>query len=186
MGGELCINATLAYAKSLGLQQGELRLQRDEQIGYANATRTEIEIPLPYRMFNTGYGTQLVLFDGIGYEVGVTVEQAERRKNKLLKYCKEYSLPAFGFVAVTDVKDKIQPLVYVVKINSCVWETACGSGSIAYYLTRYGDRTDLPQIGITQPTGKNIYVRQISEGSREAFAVSAEVEEITLNRGDRI
>jgi len=186
MGGELCINATLAYAKSLGLQQGELLLEGDGSVRYKNATRTEIELSLPYRLFRTKDGTNMVLFDGIGYEVGMTLEGASRRKDELPKLCEEFDLPAFGFIVVPCRQDKIKPLVYVVETNSYVWETACGSGSVAYYIVKYGFRTDTPLIRVTQPSGGEIYVRQRCQMPPQIFSISAEVEEITLNRGDRI
>jgi diaminopimelate epimerase len=137
-------------------------------------------MPLTYTTFYSPYATQFVLFDSIGYEVGLTEAEAKRRQDQLPKRCKEFNLPAFGFIAVK--QDTIKPLIYVRETDSTVWETACGSGSVAWYITQSTgivERTD--RLEIKQPTGKAISVRRMSGGKKPFFAISAEVEKVSEN-----
>ncbi len=103
IGGELCINATLAF-------------------NYKGLKRTQIEIPLKYKKQDN-----IILFKGIGFICIDKKKKQKITKKFLEKLTKKYNLPAFG--AIIYKKNKITPYVYVKKVNSFVKETACGSGS---------------------------------------------------------
>lgn len=70
------------------------------------------------------------------------------QKNKLIKLCRNY--PASGIIFYDN--NKIQPLIYVKSTKTFVWETSCGSGSIAFAkVTGFKN--------IIQPSGKKTLVR---------------------------
>ncbi len=139
MGGELCINAKLAFAST---QENKKK-------------KTTITVPLEYKKQKN-----IILFKGIGY----IINNKQPNKKGLKKLAKKYNLPAFGVINYK--KNKIQPYVYVKKVNSFVRETACGSGSIAYSLfSGYKN--------IIQPTNKIINIRI----KKDKILITAEVKE---------
>ncbi len=153
--GELCINATLAFASTLG-KKGELYASgiKDPVECYNKGKITTIKLKLNYQKIGN-----VVLFDGIGF---ICLEKKEITKKLLLSYCNKYKLPAFG--AIIYKGDTITPYVYVKAINSFFKETACGSGSLAYSI--FSGKGE-----IAQPTGKIIKVN-IKKGK---LLISAEV-----------
>lgn len=110
MGGELCINARLAFVSTQTTKK----------------SKTTIKIPLKYKKQDN-----IILFKGIGF---ICLKKSGRSINKkyLKELAKKYKLPAFG--AILYKKNKIAPYVYVKKVDSFIKETACGSGSIAFSL----------------------------------------------------
>jgi len=161
MGGELCINATLAFASQLS-KKGILYTSGIKNlIKYENqANKTLIEFPLKYKQINN-----VILFNGIGFICIDKKDKQKISKSFLLGFSDKYGLPAFG--AIVYEKNKIIPYVYVKTVNSFVKETACGSGSIAFSLfSGYKN--------IIQPTGKVINIRI----KKDKIFVSAEVKEV--------
>ena len=154
-GGELCINATLAFASTLK-QKGILYTSGvKEPILYENkVNNTTIKIPLKYKKERN-----IILFEGIGF---ICSNRLKPTKSILKFYCNKYNLPAFGLIKYNQVN--ITPYVYVKAINSFVKETACGSGSISYNIFSGRKR-------IIQPTGKIIKVNI----KKDKIFVSAEV-----------
>jgi len=155
MGGELCINATLAFASTLN-KKGQLYASGiNSPIDYINyANKTAINLPLKYKRAGN-----IILFEGIGF----IITKKKIGRKVLSKLCRKYGLPAFGVIDYN--KNSIFPYVYVKKTSSFVKETACGSGSIAFSIFS-GKRK------IIQPTGKAIYVKLEKE-----IKVSAQVSE---------
>lgn len=141
MGGELCINAILAFASTLSKGGGLFASGISDSVKYYNSGgMTKIEIPLEYQISDN-----VVLFKGIGF---ICVDKKlDKRIDKDFLSClaDKYKLPAFG--AIVYDEDKIVPYVYVNGVDSFVRETACGSGSVAYALfSRFSK--------IVQPTGE--------------------------------
>ena len=161
MGGELCINATLAFASTLG-KRGKLKTSGIKRfVKYDNfKNQIKIEVPLKYKQ-----KANVILSEGIGF-VCIDKKSDKKINKKLLSnFCEKYNLPAFG--AIVYEKNKIIPYVYVKETGSFVRETACGSGSIAFSIfSRYKN--------IIQPTGKLIRVN-IKNGK---VLVNSEVEEV--------
>jgi len=173
MGGELCVNATLAAAYSQAQDTGVLMLSDGTNVQYeVRGELVSIRIRLAYQIVFGDVGCRVVVFDGIGYIVCQRTIRAKRRM--LQQLCKKYSLPAAGIIEVQD--NTIRPIVYVAATDSLVYETACGSGSIAYYLT-----TDRAKVGrslhVRQPTGQNIFVQQKNPTQPE-FTVTANINQI--------
>lgn len=156
MGKELCVNATLATAMLFGVngeltsskQTVSLQKQSDKVTAWL---RLAIEKPKP----------NIVLLNGIGY----IFTDAPIGKANLASLSERYKLPAFGSIVLTD--NKIEPCVYVKDTDSCVDETACGSGSIAAFVLT-------GQKQIIQPSGGTIFVDKVNG----KFQITAEVQEL--------
>jgi len=160
MGGELCINAALAFASQLS-KKGVLYTEGIKKpIQYRNwDNNTSIKVPLKYKRYGN-----IVLFDRIGFIILSKEYKKKVSKRLIANLSKKYKLPAFG--AIVYYKNKITPYVYVKNVNSFVKETACGSGSIAYSIISGCKR-------IIQPTGQAIYVN-----IRKNIEVKAKVKKI--------
>lgn len=158
MGGELCINATLAFASTLD-KNGELATSGlKNPIPYTNKNgSTTIQIPFKFKKDNN-----VILLDGIGFILYDTKEKSEIKKSELSDLAKKYKFPAFGGIIYE--KNKIIPYVYVAGVNSFVKETACGSGSVAFCI--FSGIAD-----VIQPTEKIISIRK----KTEFFDISAKV-----------
>ena len=157
MGGELCINATLAFASTLD-KNGELTTSGlKNPIPYSNNGSTTIQIPFKFKQ-----DENVILLDGIGFILYDTKERSEIKKSELSDLSKKYKLPAFGGIIYK--KNKIIPYVYVAGVNSFVKETACGSGSVAFSI--FSGIND-----VVQPTEKIISIKK----KTEFFDISAKV-----------
>jgi hypothetical protein len=159
MGGELCVNATLALAAQLSAEGQLYTSGLSTKVNFRNENGlTSIEFPMSYKRSG-----KVVLLPGIGFEC--TAESFTPDKSRFIEQCNQYSLPAFGVIQYEE--NRITPYVYVKETDSLVKETACGSGSIAVSLVV--GRSD-----IVQPTGKTIKV----ERSYGTFKVTSGVEQI--------
>jgi len=161
MGGDLCINGTIAFASTLG-STGELSTSGlKNPIPYTNeGGTTSIRIPFSYKQEGN-----IVLLGGIGFILYATKERSEIAKSELVSLSERYSLPAFGGIIYED--NHIIPYVYVAGVDSFVAETACGSGSIAFCI--FSGVTE-----VIQPTGKSISIKK-----GEFFDISAIVTPMT-------
>ncbi len=159
MGNELCINGTLALAKTLK-NNGLLYTSGYPQfIEYRNYKKTTaIKLTIPY--IKKG---DIILLSGIGYVY--VQEKKVITKKLLLSLCNKYQLPAFG--AIIYKNKTLFPYVYVQQTESLIQETACGSGSIALSLLK-----GIKQIN--QTTGKQIIVKK----AESEFLIQAEVTEL--------
>jgi len=161
MGGEMCINATLAFASTLD-KGGELFTSGiDKPVKYINSKDvTKVNLPLSYRILDN-----VVLFDGIGFVCIDKKSKARVTKKFLVGLADEYGLPAFG--AIVYEGNEIVPYVYVKGVDSFVKETACGSGSVAYAL--FSGFSE-----IVQPTRESLSIKI----KKDKVVVSGEVKEI--------
>ena len=168
MGGEFCINASLAFAADLG-GQGRIKVSGLEQsIAYSNDhSSTAITVPLWWSRRHDN----IILLQGIGFILLPLARSPTMNKEFLAKYCLRFSLPAFG--AVLFSKSRIIPYVHVAAVDSFITETACGSGSVAYSIFSGINR-------IEQPAGGVIAVSRAGEGNEigsnhDIFFIEAEV-----------
>lgn len=159
MGGELCINATIAMASQLG-KEGTLKTSGlDQEIKFNNKNNISyLNFSLPVNRKGN-----IVLFPGIGFIYSNT--RKYRSKRTLSSLAQKYLLPAFGTISYQD--NRLVPYVYVSNTNSLFKETACGSGSIACSIVTGYSR-------IIHPTGQSILVRQRGD----IFIVGAKVVKI--------
>ncbi len=158
MGGELCINGTIALAKTLGDWGFLYTSGCSKRISYSNCKNTtSIKLDIPYRK-----KSNIVMLSGIGY---ILVKNERIITKKFLSnLCKKYKLPAFG--AIIYINNTLFPYVYVQSTKSLIRETACGSGSIALNILKRITQ-------INQTTGKRITVVK----NESEFLVEAEVTE---------
>ncbi len=165
MGGELCINATIAAASLLHTGSTIHTSGLDSLIHVVNqGSMTSISFALPYKRIEN-----VIIFEGIGFICEDNVQNSSIKETReiLKTYCDKYSIEAFGMIEYQ--ANTIKPYVYVKNVDSLVAETACGSGSIAASIvTGYKD--------IIQPTGKIIHVERHSDSNQ--VTVSAQVQPI--------
>jgi histidine racemase len=148
MGGELCINATLAFASTLK-KKGILKTSGVKNpVEYINEKdQTTIKVPLEYEQKEN-----IILFKGIGFVIFDKKEKSKITKTEIKRYSQKFKLPAFG--AIIYKGNQIVPYVYVSSgVESFVKETACGSGSIAFSLFSGKNK-------VIQPTGKTILIKK--------------------------
>lgn len=145
MGGELCINATLAFASTLE-SKGILKTSGlKDIINYSNENSlATIEIAPQFKREQN-----VILLEGIGYVLYNAEEKSDIKKLDLVRRCKKHGLPAFGGILYN--QNKITPYVYVDQVGSFVRETACGSGSLAFHIFSGIEK-------VVQPTGRVISV----------------------------
>jgi len=162
MGGELCINGTIALASTLQ-KAGQLKTSGLQQvIDYENnGAVTTLNLTIPYKL----EGDE-VLFNGIGYIVSQDLIEKIPTKKELLLKCQSHNLPAYGYIQLRD--NKITPYIYVQSVDSLVEETACGSGSIAASIA-----SGISEI--IQPTGKSIIVKLDNDNRATISAVVQEI-----------
>ncbi len=158
MGGELCVNATLAFASMLE-KDGKLKTSGlKDSVPYSNKNgTTTIRIPISFKKYGN-----IILLDGIGFVLYSAKENSKIEKRKLSTFSKKYGLPAFRGIIYDG--NRITPYVYVKEVDSFVKETACGSGSIAFSIfSGLGE--------IVQPTGEKLRIKN----KRRFFELSAKV-----------
>lgn len=159
MGGEFCGNATRCVAKLLcDLQTPGIAWQQDhtqctvplEVSGYPHVLEEKVMeyreesakvyggMPLPLKV-EKGYlrGNDapviFVHFDGILHVILENTEFSELSANRLMENVREDfpQLEAVGLMYYNSVKGTMRPVVYVRETDSLVFESSCGSGSMA-------------------------------------------------------
>ncbi|MFM2381990.1 MAG: hypothetical protein RLZZ76_757 [Candidatus Parcubacteria bacterium] len=164
MGEELCINALLAFAFLKNSDKGKAQIVvngESVQVGYTNTrANTSITIHMPHTVSDT-----TVLFKGIGFRC--CPSPLAYQKNILRELSEKNNTPAFGYISYGSEAEPINPTIYVKDTDSCIEETACGSGSIAIHLTTGAK-------DIIQPTGQSISVTHTDI----EFTIGAKVQEI--------
>jgi histidine racemase len=148
MGNELSVNGTIAFASTLK-QTGFLQTSGIRNLVWYKNTRslTTIKIPINYRRLNN-----YIFLEGIGYLV--SNEKISNLAQFLDQACTTNNFPAFGKIEYK--YNKLVPYVYVRKTQSLVKETACGSGSLAYFIINAASQ-------IIQPTGQKIIITSDSD-----------------------
>lgn len=177
MGGELCINAI----RSLGYVDYFLSENKNPKVmtkGYSNVyemrindEETETNFEMKILRISISKTLSIVELNGIAYFVEefpyscISMETASSRFNHLLK---EHEAEISRFKAVgyipfhKEEKTKnytIKPIVYVRETESMLFETACGSGTIAAVIHEFYNKgnNDSPYL-VTQPSGNNFKV----------------------------
>ncbi|SDB20585.1 hypothetical protein SAMN05660653_00979 [Desulfonatronum thiosulfatophilum] len=170
MGGEFCINASLAFASTLG-PQGWIKVSGLEQpVAYKNhGGTTVITVPISWSRQDN-----IILLQGIGFILLPSAQRPNMGKAFLADLCSRFSMPAFG--AVLYAENRITPYVHVAAVDSFVPETACGSGSVAYSIFSGVNR-------VVQPSGGVIAVSQPGNqkgaSNHSHFIIEAEVTSLT-------
>ncbi|MDU7338033.1 MAG: hypothetical protein E7L17_07960 [Clostridium sp.] len=143
MGGEFCGNATRSYGYLLSMllpgnpetvtveisgAQHPLTVQVDQE-----ESRCETEMPLPVSICSVSYLDQeypVVCFDGIVHTIVPGEKKEEEFVRGLLKEVRAAAdASAYGIMFLNG--EKMVPVVYVCETDSLIWESSCGSGSMA-------------------------------------------------------
>jgi len=149
MGGELCINGSLAgvyiannpITNISGINQ-PISFQKQQ---------SQISIRLPKSILKRRINN-IIQLTGIVYIISTNKKYTT--KAYLIKLAKQFNSPASGVIIPNN--NSIIPIVYVKKTDSLVRENACGSGSLAYALFSGIS-------SILQPSGKRILINKYKE-----------------------
>lgn len=169
MGGELCVNAlrTLAYLyfRRTGERSFVLESSGSDQ-SFQMAITPEDSVSLQFKMniqhIPLGGDLGLVQLQGISHFVEefpsldlTTPELIMKRHAALCEKYAEYlkHVEAIGYVPY-DKRDmiKIVPLVYVPETNTKIFESACGSGTIAVSIHEHILSKGVDEFSIQQPS----------------------------------
>lgn len=143
MGGEFCINALRALAHWAYQKTGANKFQVEssgtkELVDLEIETWAKIKISKKYTVIKLTSDTKLILLEGICHFVlespELEVNKAKRLLNKL-KQTYSNSIKNYAAVGLICVNDsRLFPLVEVIPTGTQIFETACGSGTLAAYI----------------------------------------------------
>lgn len=169
MGGEFCGNALRSFgmiiSKNRSIEKGNVKVEisgsnKALHVEVDNVYKTaKAEIPLPknvtYVNIDKYINLPLIIFDGIWH---VIVENMEANKENFLyiknNIIESYDVEALGVMFLNREKYYITPVVYVRDTYTTVFESSCGSGTIAtaIYLSEL-HKKDIFNCRINQPGG---------------------------------
>lgn len=161
--GEFCGNATMStaavFCKENNLQDGEERIVRVKTSGVKQVLNVRIKrdgeeylgevcMPQPtkirdvlFKFEGHNYLYPVVEFPGISHVI-IEDEMSIYMAEKAIKqWCETLHAEGLGLMMIDETKTRINPLVYVPKINSLFWESSCASGTTsvgAYYRKKEG------------------------------------------------
>lgn len=194
-GGEFCGNATRSFAcflKDLNPDMSEFTYKVS---GFPNLVKANVYALDEKKYFcraifnNFNYSIKEIKLDNcnvkvvdLGGIVHVVVNEKDRPFKKDLyeqdlKTIKNQLGIDCGAVGVLWIKEKqekvfMKPVVWVKEIDTCYYETSCGSGSIAVGLVKTGGNG---KIDVIQPSGKIINV----EFGDKTMSLSSEMARLT-------
>jgi len=172
MGGEFCGNACRAYGYLCAAQRSsggryfinvEISGAKDPVVVNVNLDdhTAFARMPMPHGVYYVPVEEReypVVRMDGIDHMIITESMREKERKNFTAKAIAALSLWEAEAVGVMFLEeDRLIPVVYVKKTESLVWESSCGSGSVAaaWYLTEYSDPKDGEKIiSFREPGGE--------------------------------
>jgi len=150
MGGEFCGNAARSFAAYLALREetGDeipIEISGHDGILTAKVKRGEgeascdaaVEMPLPQNILHGAtafFGRySLVIFEGISHMILWEKEPFEEAVGQTEKFLQEAGLDTecFGVLFFREETEEMIPVVTVKSVESVVWESSCGSGTVA-------------------------------------------------------
>lgn len=178
MGGELCLNATLCFghyiAEKTGLDFFYVNSSGTEQ-PFAIVVNNElisIELKLVSTCIEIKPDFVLVLLEGIAHFIMLCPQWPEDAdmECQIRDLTQEYSeligdRGAVGLIYVQTNRNecRIKPLVYVKASGSMIFETACGSGSVATFQVLNAHAPGKRQLQIIQPSETIIEIEKRNE-----------------------
>ncbi|MBL7158877.1 hypothetical protein ISS85_00155 [Candidatus Microgenomates bacterium] len=173
MGGELSINATLAFGYYLAqkLKRNSLKLKTSGLSDSVKFQKTKnnassILLSIPGIKKSRVNGFDFVDLKGIAYFV---IKKSFAKKDYLSafktikkRFGQTIKQKAWGVIFYN--KNSICPIVYVKDTNTIVEENACGSGSLAFYLIKGKEK-------ITQSSGQIMQIKKRGN----VFAIKGQV-----------
>lgn len=157
MGGEFCGNAarSFGYLKALESYEGgchemlieisgaeaplSVAVNLEERTAYA-------QMPIPARLEQAevnGRSYPVVMCHGICHLIALGAEPDKAFVSAALSAMKSFRQEAYGVMFLDARKGRLTPAVYVPSTESLVWESSCGSGSVAcgWYLAMASQMT---------------------------------------------
>lgn len=168
MGGEFCGNASRSFAYLLCQQAGKERQELEVNVSGSPvplkvtadtiAGTSQIDMPLPKGMELLKTGPEeafyMVIFEGICHLIVPGKPRDQEFVDNTIKMAKEVCpCGAWGIMFLEG--SNMVPAVYVENTNSLVWESSCGSGSMAaaVYLSR-NEKDGIFTYTLFQPGGE--------------------------------
>lgn len=203
-GNEFCGNASRSFAAFLalgGLSGTDLKLFSEEEkeiiieasghqgilkakignLGSQYLCRAEIEMPLPLELQEGREETlgdySLVVFEGIIHVIlWEKIASAEMiAKVRSLLERKKLPVDCFGALFYDSATSRMIPVVHVEALDSTVWESSCGSGSIALAAAvSHREKRSIDNYVIHQPGG-DLVVSVTFDGGITKASLSGEV-----------
>ncbi len=194
-GGEFCVNASRAFVYLLndaGLDIDYIQVSgvnKKLKAGVSKKGEYYVEAPFLTKDFPKKIKSKMeeILLEGITLLVVSDEEESEESKLKvkaediLEKYGYKDKYPASGVIYLSKLgegKYEISPVIWVRDIETCFFETACGSGTAAAGISEAlkVEGNDL-FFEILQPSGKYLGVRVFKKNNSIKYVeVSGEVE----------
>ncbi len=172
MGGEFCGNAarSFGYLKALEAYGTGVHTIDIEISGTEAPITVEVDLekgtafarmPIPSRLEQKevrGSFYPVVMSHGICHLIALEVEPDEEFVKEALQVMKSLKQDAYGIMFLSARKGVLTPAVYVPTTDSLVWESSCGSGSVAcgWYLAMAADAIEgnaLRSYSFVQPGG---------------------------------
>lgn len=162
IGDELSVNGTLACCYAISQN-------RSATLGkvYSLPLKKPLEYKVSQNNIFVDFPTDILIkksanrieFHGISYLIESVIPKSKNvsQNQKTMLIQLSINNPASGIIYFEN--DKIVPLIFVKKTNTYIWETACGSASLAYAIISGKTK-------IIQPSGQSIEVCKINEGYR--------------------
>ena len=166
MGGEFCGNAARSFGYYLSCHNPEQPNQVEIEISGADQPlcvdidhtlgTCSTAMPLPSNIVPVVWEDETytaVLFNGI---VHLMIESAPQDDNFVMGLISHlqilYPADAYGIMFLSE--DTMTPVVYVVETDSLIWESSCGSGSVATSIYRSAKKSDgVYRYHLSQPGG---------------------------------
>ena len=173
MGGEFCGNATRSFGAFLafgGLNAKEIVIEvsghsgpltaKVKETGRKAACDVEIAMPLPLSVQHgkrEGLGRySIVVFEGIVHVIlwGRDPDQTLLPAVSDFLEAESFSTECFGVLFYDEKSGRMIPLVSVSSVGSVVWESSCGSGSVAVVSARADlEKKSIADCQLLQPGG---------------------------------
>ena len=181
MGGEFCGNAARSFGFLKAAEQWEsgvhtvgIEISGAEQIvsvcADLDAQTAFAQMPLPLECCSCevdGFAYPVVRMEGISHLIAENTEPSELFVSHALAAAKKLKWDAFGILFLQ--KNHMTPVVYVKQSDSLVWESSCGSGSLAcgWYLAKRmtGPIDGKTGFAFSQPGGRIDVELQVKDGT---------------------
>ena len=204
-GGEFCGNAVrCATYDILNGNAGAIKIKINNKLtlnaGIDDNNNVWCEIPIDSKSLISKINNDMYIVD-LGDITFLVLSQKYSKeyladisniKNISMSFINKYNLEdkkAVGIVYLQDIEDKIKinPIVWVKSINTCFYETACGSGSIAVCIVLSYIKKESLTISLIQPSNKIIKASIVNNNNTFSYAkISGVVELISNNYIDNL
>lgn len=203
MGGEFCGNATRGLAAWIAYrnyphieinEQGESIVSLEvsgtnevlkaivSDLDKVNKKHAKVAMPKPlsikeYDIGGTVGSFQAVAFEGIVHAILLNQEPDIEKFSLIKKKIEEEidDLDAIGVMFFNEEKQEMVPIVYVCELDSLVWESSCGSGTVAIGCAMaLNNQSSINNLKLKQPGG-NLTVDVLWNDKIEEIYLSGDI-----------